>query len=176
MRSSVSTLLALLASAAAALASSHSASADTLRLRDGRTIVGDVGIEGEVLVVTARFPALETLRLTRSELTPDSLIDVLDRRTDPLDVAKRRELGDLAARLGLPANAIAEYRRIRAMDPALAAEMDKRIAAAEEAFAQDLLEDARATATSGMANASVFRFHAIAEQYPATKAAQYALA
>lgn len=176
MRSSVPMFLALLVAAATSLASARPSSADTLHLRDGRTVVGDVVLEGEQLVVTARFPTLETLRLTRSELTPDSLIDVLDRRTDLMDVAKRRELAELAAQLGLPANAIAEYRRIRGLDPALAPEMDKRIAAAEETFARDLLEEARATATAGMLNAAVVRLHVIAEQYPATKAGHDALA
>ncbi len=170
------TLLSALAAVAALAAFAGAARAETVHLKNGRTLVGDARLEGDDVVVDVRFPTEQVVRLKRADLTPESLFEVLDRRTPSDDVAKRRALGETAESLGLPGAAIAEYRRVRALDPASAAEMDKRIGRLEDVVAADLLDDAKDLLAEGMANASLVRLHAILETYPGTEAAKAAKA
>ena len=72
--------------AAGLILSSTTARAETLQLRNGQALQGDVQLEGaDGVVIDVRFPDVKTVRLTRGELTPESLFAVLERRTDAKD-------------------------------------------------------------------------------------------
>lgn len=149
------------------------ASAETLQLRSGQTLVGEVRLgEGEAVVVEARYPELRTITLRRNDLAPESLYELLERRADPKDPAKHRELGELADGLNLKGQAVGEYRAVKALDPSQAKEMDARIARLLGAIAADLLDDARNLLEEQSPRAAVMYLHTILEQYPDTDAAK----
>jgi tetratricopeptide (TPR) repeat protein len=147
------------------------ASAETVRLRDGRMIAGEVRVEGRTVVVDATFPKVATFTLRRDEIAPESLFAVLERRADPNDVAQRRELADLAERSGLEALAIAEYRTIQRLEPGSAKELEPRIARLYDAIANDLLEEARDLLEVDDRESALMYLHTIVEDHPETKAA-----
>ncbi len=164
----LSTLTATIALAGQALA-------ETVRLRTGQTLMGELRLEGEdALVLDQSFPTVGVVRLRRGDLAPESLYDVLERRTDAADAAKRLALGETAEKLGLPGAAIAEYRRVRELDPKSAPEMDRRVARLQEEVASDALDDAKELLDEGMANAALMRLHALVETYAGTEAAKAA--
>lgn len=147
--------------------------AEVLELRSGGTLVGDVRLEGpDKIVVDARFPEARTVTLSRDELTPASLYSILERRADPKDAAKHRELGELAARLDLKGVAVADYRAVKQLDPSSAKEMDERIARLCEGIASDLLDDATRELEDGNSRAAMMYLHTILERYPDTRAAK----
>lgn len=161
----------------ATIALAGQAFAETVRLRTGQTLMGDLRLEGDdAIVLDQRFPTVGVVHLKRSDLAPESLYDVLERRTDAADAAKRLALGETAEKLGLSGAAIAEYRRVRSLDPASATEMDRRVVRLEEEVATDALDDAKDLLEEGMANAALMRLHALLEIYPGTKAAKLAQA
>ena len=49
------------------------AGAETVRLKDGRMIAGEVRVEGRTVVVDATFPKVATFTLRRDEIAPESL-------------------------------------------------------------------------------------------------------
>ena len=148
---------------------------EVVRLVSGETLVGDVRLEGpDKIVLEARFPEERVVTLARDELTPESLFSVLERRTDPKDAAKRKELGELAARLDLKGVAVAEYIAVRRLDPAQSKEMDERITRLREAIAIEVLEDAKDLLEEGNARAAILYLHTVLERYPDSQAAQQA--
>ena len=147
--------------------------AESVQLRAGQTLEGEVSLEGpDTVVVSARFPEVKVIKLRRAELTPDSLYSVLARRTDPNDARKRRELGETAEGLGLLGAAVAEYRAAAALDPSLGKEMERKIAALTEEIAAGLLEDAKDLLDDGKPNAAIRYLHTILERYPKSEAAK----
>lgn len=155
----------------ACLSIAAAASAETVRLRDGRMIAGEVRLEGSSVVVDATFPTVATITLRRDEIAPESLFALLERRAAPDDIAQRRELAQLAERSGLEALAIAEYRTIQRLDPASAKELEPRIERLFEAIASDLLEEARDLLEMDDRESALVYLHTIVEDHPRTKAA-----
>ncbi len=167
-------LLSTLAGATLLLAGTF-ARAETVDLKAGGTLAGEVSIgEGDSVVVQARFPRSEKLTLQRSDLTPQSLYRVLERRADPKDPVAHRQLGALAEEAGLWGAAIDEYRAVKDLDPASAKEMDGHVERLVESLAADVLQDARDLLEEGRASAAVMHLHALMETYPGTKAAKEA--
>lgn len=158
---------------AAVIGFGSSVRAETVQLRNGSVLDGDVSLEGaETVLVDARFPDVKSVRLKRDDLTPESLFAVLERRTDPKDAAKRRELGETAERLGLLGAAVSQYRAAAALDPAAAKDMDARIANVFELIAEGLLDDAKDLLGDGMPHAAIRYLHTILERYPKTESAK----
>lgn len=149
------------------------ASAETVQLRSGQVLVGEVRLgSGEEIVIEARYPEVKTVTLRRNDLAPESLFEVLERRTDPKDPVKRRELGELADQQNLKGLAVAEYRAVVALDPSQKKELDARIARLLDGIASDLLEDAKDLLEAKNPRAAIMYLHTILEQYPATNAAK----
>lgn len=146
--------------------------AEKLHLRSGQVLVGEVRVgEAETIEIEARFPEVKTIALQRSDLTPESLFEVLERRADPQDSARRKELGELADGLNLKGLAVAEYRAVKTLDAAQASDMDARIARLLDGIAADLLEDAKDLLEQENPRAAIMYLHTILEQYPDTEAA-----
>ncbi len=149
------------------------ARAESVQLRGGASLEGDVSLEGpDTVVVDARFPAVKVVRLKRSELTPESLFSVLERRTDAKNPLKRRELGQVAETLGLLGAAVAEYRAAASLDASLAKEMDAKIEALIEEIAAGLLGDAKDLLDEGKSQAAIRNLHSLLERYPKSRAAK----
>lgn len=170
----LSVIVSLVLSSAVGVVAAGSSAAETIRLKTGQTLIGDVTLSGDDVVVDVRFPATGTLRLRRADLAPESLYDVLERRTDANDAKQRMALAETAESLGLPGQALAEYRRVLALDPASAGATRSRVAALEERLATDLLRESHEFLDGGMPNAALLRLHAVLEQYPTTDAAKRA--
>lgn len=163
------------AAAAATLVLAVSAWAETVVLRTGESLTGDVQIDaGGKIVVTQRFPDVKQVILSRDELNPESLFDVLDRRTQPGDAARRKELGEMARDLGLHGRAVAEFRAVKELDASQAKAMDAQISMLLEAIALDVLDEAKALLDAGKARASLMYLHTLRERYPATSAGREA--
>ena len=151
--------------------------AESVTLRSGRVLAGNVRLEGaDTVIVEATFPEVQKYTLKRDELTPGSLYDVLERRGDPKDAAQRRALGELAEQAGLKGMAVADYRAVKQLDPSSAREMDGRVARLLEEIAADVLEDARDLLEEDNPDAALMYLHTILEIYPDTKAAKEAKA
>lgn len=152
------------------------ATAETVELRSGAVLVGDVRVEGGEIVVDARYPRVETVKLKRDEIAPESLFRVLERGTDTKDAAGRKGLGELAESLDLKAVAVAEYRAAAQLDAALAKEMEARITRLIEGIAADLLEDARQLLEEGRPRAAAMYLQSVVELHPGSAAAKEAAA
>ena len=124
---------------AAALVSAAAVShADTVRLKTGAILVGDVELaEDGDIVITARFPEEGTFTLKRDQLEPRSLYDVLDRRTAPGDADARLQLGELAESTGLYGIAVSDYLAVAELKPELRGDMERRIERVREAIAEE---------------------------------------
>jgi tetratricopeptide (TPR) repeat protein len=150
------------------------ASGETVRLKDGRILAGEVRLEGAFVIVDATFPAIASYRLRREEIAPESLFALLERRAAPDDVAEHRELAQFAERSGLEALAISEHRKVQQLDPATAKELDARIEMLFEQIAQELLQEARERLEDGDRESASIYLHTIVEDHPRTKAASEA--
>ena len=163
--------------ALAVLATVSPAHAETVDLTSGGVVVGEVRLEGaDTVVVNARYPMETEVRLRRSDLTAESLYRLLERRTESGDVSGHLALGELAEKSGLRGIAVAEYRAVRALDPAQSKEMDARIGRLLSVIAEDLLRDAKSLLDSGNARAALMYLHAILERYPGSDPAKEAKA
>ncbi len=157
---------------AAAIATAPEAMAETVNLRSGATLSGDVKLEGaEGVVVKARFPEEKTYNLKRADLAPESLYEVLERRVEAADAKAHAELGGLAERLGFHGAAIAEYRAVKALDPSSAKDMDAAVGRVRESLAASIVEDAQDELDGGRPLAAIRYLHTVIEKYPDTKAA-----
>ena len=150
--------------------------AETVELRSGGVLVGDVRVEGDAVVVDARYPRVERIKLTREDIAPESLFRIMERGVNTKDPTERRKLGELAESLDLKAVAVAEYRAAAELDPTLAKEMEARIGRLRERIGADLLEDARELLNEGKARATVMYLHSLLEIYAGTEAAKEAAA
>lgn len=159
---------------AASVALAAEARAETVRLRTGETLIGDVALADDDVVVDVRYPTTNTLRLRRADLAPESLYEVLERRTNTKDAAAHKALGETAESLGLHAAALTEYRRVLALDRGSTDEMKVRVARLEERIAADLLQDGKDLLEAGHPNAALVRLHVILEQHASTPAASAA--
>ncbi len=157
---------------AAAVAAGGSAAAESVRLRSGQTFDGDVTLSNDGVVVRVHDPAseTETLRFKRSELAPELLFAILERRTDAKDLAAVKALAQTGDSLGLSEQALVQWRRVVTLDPR-DRDARKRIAALEEIAAAALLADAKSLLAASKANDALFRLHAILETYPKTASA-----
>jgi len=147
------------------------AAAETVELRSGGVLLGDVRLDGEAIVVDARYPRVETVRLKREDVAPESLFAIVERRADAKDAPARVRLGELAESLDLKAAAVAEYRAAATLDPGVAKEMEARVARLGEAIAADLLEAAQQLLDEGRPRAACMYLHTLLELHPATRAA-----
>ena len=160
--------LALLSTAAASFA-------DTVRLKTGAILVGEVELveNGDILIAT-RFPEEALFTLKREELAPRSLYDILDRRSDPKDADARLQLGELAESTGLYGNAVSDYLAVAELRPELRGDMAKRIEGVREAIAEGILEDAMELIEQDNPRGALMYLHTIQERYGKTKAAKKA--
>lgn len=171
MRTVLRTVLAAAALVSAA-AGSH---ADTVRLKTGAILVGDVELaEDGDIVVTTRFPEEGTFTLKRDQLEPRSLYDVLDRRTAPGDADARLQLGELAEATGLYGNAVSDYLEVAELKPEMRGDMERRIERVREAIAAEILQDAKVLLEEGNPRSALMYLHTIQERYGTTKAAKEA--
>lgn len=155
-----------------AISASH---AETVRLKSGAILVGDVEIaESGDLVVTSRFPEETTVTLKRGELTPGSLYDVLDRRAAPNDADTRLQLGELAESGGLFGKAVSDYLAVVQLRPELRKDMEKRVERVREAIAAAILSDAMELIEEGNPRGALMYLHTILERYGKTRVAKEA--
>lgn len=151
------------------------ARADTVRLKTGAILVGDVElVENGDIAITTRFPEEGVFTLKRDELAPRSLYDVLDRRSDPKDADARLQLGELAESTGLYGIAVSDYLTVAELRPELREDMAKRIEGVREAIAAGILEDARDLLEQRNPRGALMYLHTIQERYGKTKAAKEA--
>jgi hypothetical protein len=120
-------------------------SAETVELRTGEVLIGQVlDVEGDALKMEVVYPDVGAIReLQTSDLTPDSLYVVLALRTAPDDAKARLALARRCEEIGLPAHAIAEYRRAGRLDPGLEEDCAKQVKAIIDEVARRLLQEAR---------------------------------
>jgi tetratricopeptide (TPR) repeat protein len=160
---------------AALLSAAIPTRADTVRLKTGAILVGDVELaENGDIVINVRFPEEEQITLKRDELEPRSLYDVLDRRTDSGDVGARLRLGQLAESVGLYGIAVSDYLAVAALDPELRSDMEKRVERVRESIAAKILQDAKALLEEGNTRSALMYIHTIQERYGTTEAAKEA--
>lgn len=149
--------------------------AETVQLKNGAILVGDVDLaENGDIVIAVRFPEEGMVTLKRDELEPRSLYDVLDRRTDSGDVDARLRLGQLAESVGLFGIAVSDYLAVAALDPELRSDMEKRVERVREAIAAKILQDAKVLLEEGNSRSALMYIHTIQERYGTTKAAKEA--
>ena len=149
--------------------------ADTIRLKTGAILVGDVQLsENDDIVVTTRFPEEGRFTFKRDQLEPRSLYDVLDRRTAPGDADARLQLGDLAESTGLYGIAVSDYLAVAELKPELRSDLEKRIERVREAIAAGILQDAKELLDEGNPQSALMYLHTIQERYGTTKAAKEA--
>lgn len=149
--------------------------ADTIRLKTGAILVGDVQLsENDDIVVTTRFPEEGRFTFKRDQLEPRSLYDVLDRRTAPGDADARLQLGDLAESTGLYGIAVSDYLAVAELKPELRSDLEKRIERVREAIAAGILQDAKELLDEGNPQSALMYLHTIKERYGTTKAAKEA--
>jgi len=155
------------------LSTATAAKADTVQLKSGAILVGDVTLmeSGDVQIAT-RFPREETLTLKREDLMPRSLYDVLDRRTAPGDSDARMRLGELAESSGLFGLAISDYLAVAELRPDLEREMTTRVGRVRESIAGGILEEARNLLDDGNPRSALMYLHTLQELYPDTEAAK----
>ena len=159
--------------AAVLMATTAISHAETLQLKSGAILVGDVELhESGDIVVTTRFPETGTFTLKRDELVPRSLYDILDRRSDPKDADARLRLGELAESAALYGIAVSDYLGVAELKPELRKEMSKRIERVREAIAAGILEDARELLKEGNPRGALMYLHTIQERYGTTRAAK----
>lgn len=168
--------LTFVIAATAAFAAARDARGETVNLRTGETLVGDVRLDGDDVVIDARYPIASVVRVRKDALVAESLYEVLERRTDTKDAAGRRTLGEVAEQLGLRGAAVVEYGRVRDLDPTSQEEMGRRISRLGEGISTDLLDDAQELLSEGMASAALVRLQAILQRFPETNAATTAKA
>jgi hypothetical protein len=164
-------LLTLTFAALAAFALARDARAETVHLKTGETLAGNVRMDGDHVIVDTFYPTISTLRIRKDDLLPESLYDILERRTDVKDAPGRRALAETAEQLGLKGAALVEYLRARNFEPSSAAELDPKIQRLTEDIAADLLEDAEDLLAAGMPNSAVVRLDAVLQRFPDTKTA-----
>lgn len=145
------------------------ANAETIDLRTGKIIVGEVSLIGEEkIVIEAIFPEIKTVSFKYDELTPISLYNVLERRIDPKNSKERLKLGEFAEESHLNGIAIAEYTAVKRLDESQEKEMDRRIAHLQEAIAKEILNDAKDMLEEKNHNGALMYLHTILEQYQKT--------
>lgn len=149
--------------------------ADTIRLKTGAILVGDVQLsENDDIVVTTRFPEEGRFTFKQDQLEPRSLYDVLDRRTAPGDADARLQLGELAESTGLYGIAVSDYLAVAELKPELRSDLEKRIERVREAIAAGILQDAKELLDEGNPQGALMYLHTIQERYGTTKAAKEA--
>lgn len=125
---------------AALLSTDSAASADTVQLKSGAILVGDVTLmEGGNAQIATRYPREETLMVTREDLMLRSLYDLLDRCADQGDSEAQPRAGELAELSGLFRAVIADCLAVADLRPDLAKEMTARVHRVWEAVAGGIL-------------------------------------
>jgi len=136
--------------------------AETVELRSGKVLVGEVCIIGEEkIVVEARFPETRTINIEYDDLTPVSLYRVLERRIDPRKPSEHLKLGEFAEKTHMNGIAIAEYTAVKQLDKNLEKEMNERITRLRKAIALDILDDAQNMLEEGNPNGALMYLHTI---------------
>jgi len=149
--------------------------AETVRLKTGAVLVGDVElVEGGDIKITTRFPESKTLILKQEDVDPRFYYDVLDRRSDPKDADARLRLGNLAESSGLYGLAISDYMAVAELRPELKRQLVGRIDSVREAIAAEILAEAKALLEEGSSKSALMSLHTLQELYPKTKAAKEA--
>ena len=119
--------------------------ADTIRLKSGAILVGDVAVsDNGDLVVTTRFPEEATLTLKRDELT-HALPSTMSSTGGPAPKTRMPgwRLGELAESAGLFGMAVSDYLAVAQLRPDLRKDMERRVERVREAIAAEILSDAR---------------------------------
>lgn len=149
--------------------------AQTIELRSGEVLIGRVVEVGPVEIrVEVGFPEPKTNTLPRSDIDPESLYVILAARSDPGSAAAHLALADAAAKMELPAHAIAEYREAARIDPSLKARSEARIVQLRGRIAEDLLGDAREAVEEGRNAAARLLLSTILSKYADTAAGREA--
>jgi tetratricopeptide (TPR) repeat protein len=145
----------------------------TLDLRSGEIVIGRVAeVNDREIVVETGYPEPVTRTVPRGDLAPLSLYSLMAMRSDPADAKAHVKLAQLARELGLPAQAIAEYREAGRLEPSLKGAMETAATEVRRALAADLLDDAREAMNDGRLAAARLLLHAIASKYADTPAAK----
>lgn len=158
---------------AALLSTESAASADTVQLKAGAILVGDVTLmEGGNAQIATRYPREATLKVTREDLMLRSLYDPLDRCADPGDSEAQPRAGELAELSGLFRTAIADYLAVADLRPDLAKEMTVRVHRVWEAVVGGILGEARRLLEDGNPRSALAYLHTLQDVYPGTEAAK----
>lgn len=157
-----------------------SAGAETVRLRTGQTLEGDVTLTPEQVLVDLGppngSPEIVRVRIQRSDVDPESLFAIFERRTDKTDPDALLALAKHAEDLGLFDEAIAQYRLVAKIDRTSAREAEKSIRALEESHAAALFSEAKGFFDAGRPNQALIGLHAILETTPKAPSAAKARA
>jgi len=120
------------------------AAGDTVDLRSGDSLIGDVTeLSDESVTIRVRFPTEQVRVVPRDEVSPRSLIELLAERAPPGDPAARLAIAEESVALGLFGHAVASFRQAAEIDPKLGATVERRIAEVEDRIASEVLDHAR---------------------------------
>ena len=148
--------------------------AETVELTNGEVLIGQVlEMAGDQLKMEVVYPDTGAIReLTRDQVTPESLYVILALRSDPEDPGAHMELARTCQQLGLPAHAIAEYRKASRLDPAMEEECATKIQEIVLSVARRLLTEAQQDLKDKRHSAVELALQLIIKRFPDTPAAE----
>ena len=150
-------------------------SADTIELRSGEVLIGEVtAVSDRVVTVRVSYPESATKEIEKSDLAPRSLYSIVASRIDGKSAGERMRLAQLCLEIGLPGHAIAEYREASRLDPTLGKSIDKRISVIRSEIATRLLADVTEARDAGKWERVHLNARHLVDRYPKTTAARQA--
>ncbi len=149
-------------------------SAQTIQLRTGVILVGDVEIQegGAKILVHVRYPKVQDVILDRKDLTPKSLYSVFEKKADRSDAKILWDIAMLAKDARMYGNAISDLLAVAKLAPKKKHDVELAIKEIRELIASDLLQAARDALAKENPRATLVYLHTIRELYSETKAAK----
>jgi hypothetical protein len=147
--------------------------AQTIQLRNGEILVGDVQIKdgGNTILVHVRYPKVRDVVLARKDLTPKSLYAIFEKHADRKNADTLWAIAMLAKDARMYGVAISDLVAVKTLDPKKKGAVAAAITDIHELIAGELLQDARDALAMENPRAALVYLHTIKERYPDTKAA-----
>ncbi|MBK8977102.1 MAG: hypothetical protein IPM29_14405 [Planctomycetes bacterium] len=145
----------------------------SVTLRTGEVLIGRVvDVTDGTFRMELTFPKEEMRELSRAEIIPRSVYDVLAARIDQGNGGAHLDLAAVCEDLGLFAFAIAEARQAAKLDPALGAKAKRVEQQSREQIAARILQAAQADFEDGRLGSAQLAAHAVAHDYGDTRSAR----
>lgn len=151
------------------------ASSETIRLRTGEVMIGDIqSADFEKLVVHAVFPVDRKITLTEQQVAPETMYAALSKRLPEKDGSARLRLAEYCLASGMHAHAIVEARRAAKLDDAKATRASEIEKAAWESIAEGLLEEGKTYIAVEEPGLARLYLQSVIDRYPNAAAAKEA--